>query len=94
MQSISRWKAVREMTCVEIMDTEGIAVNLKVIANAVANLIVKRVAGSFWLAVAMFRKNERKRSVHACKTYLVGGFYCLTAWKKLLMIKEAIESGF
>lgn len=68
--------------------------NFKVIANGFSNLLVKRIAGPFWLAVAMFRKNERKSSVRASKTYLVGGFYCLTDWKKLLMNKEAIESGF
>ena len=45
----------------------------------------------YWIAVAMFHKNERKKSIQTAKTYSIGGFYCLADWKKLLMNKGAIE---
>jgi len=45
----------------------------------------------YWIAVALFRKNGRKESVQTAITYLIGGFYCLTNWKKLLMNKAAID---
>lgn len=45
----------------------------------------------YWLAVAILRKNERQRSIQTVKTYLIGSFYCLADWKKLLMNKEAVE---
>jgi len=45
----------------------------------------------YWLAAAMLRKNERKRSIETAGTYLIGGLYCLAAWKKLLINKEAIK---
>ncbi|MBW8041251.1 MAG: glycosyltransferase family 2 protein [Planctomycetes bacterium] len=45
----------------------------------------------YWLATAMLDKNERKKSIQTAKSYLVGGFYCLTDWKKLLMNKEVLE---
>jgi GT2 family glycosyltransferase len=44
----------------------------------------------YWLSVAMLRKNERKESIQTVKTYLIGGFYCVADWRKLLMNKEAI----
>jgi GT2 family glycosyltransferase len=45
----------------------------------------------YWVAVAMFHKNKRKKSIQTAKTYSIGGFYCLADWKKLLMNKRAIE---
>jgi len=45
----------------------------------------------YWLAMAMVHKSERKKSIETVKTYLIGGFYCLTDWKKMLMNKAAIE---
>lgn len=45
----------------------------------------------YWLGVAIFYKNERKKSIQTTKIYLKGGFYCVVGWKKLLMNKEAIE---
>lgn len=45
----------------------------------------------YWLAVGIFHKNERRESIQTAKAYLIGCFYCLTNWKKLLMNKESIE---
>ena len=45
----------------------------------------------YWLAVAILHKNERKKSIQTAKTYLVGCFYCLVNWKKLLINKEAVK---
>jgi GT2 family glycosyltransferase len=39
----------------------------------------------FWLALAAFRKSDRSRSYLTAKAYLLGGFYCLTNWRRLLM---------
>jgi len=41
----------------------------------------------YWLAVAMLKKNERKKSIQTAKAYSIAGFYCLADWKKLLMNK-------
>lgn len=48
----------------------------------------------YWLVRAILHKNERKESIQTVGTYLIGGFYCLAGWKKLLMNKEAIEGRF
>lgn len=45
----------------------------------------------YWLVRAILYKNERKKSIQTVGTYLIGGFYCLADWKKLLMNKQAIE---
>ncbi len=45
----------------------------------------------YWLVRAILHKNERKKSIQTAGTYLIGGFYCLADWKKLLMNKQAIE---
>jgi len=45
----------------------------------------------YWIAAAMFHRSERGKSIQTAKTYLIGGFYCLTNWKKLLMSREVIE---
>lgn len=45
----------------------------------------------YWLAVAIFHKDERKKSIEMAKTYLIGCFYCLVNWKRLLINKEAFE---
>ncbi len=47
----------------------------------------------YWVTVAMFHKNERKKSIQTAKTYSIGGFYCLADWKKLLMNKEAVRES-
>lgn len=48
----------------------------------------------YWFAMAMLHKNERAKSMETAGTYLIGGLYCLTNWKKLLMNKEAIAGRF
>ena len=48
----------------------------------------------YWLAIAVLRKAQRKKSMEMAGTYLIGGFYCLTNWKKLLINKEAIAGRF
>jgi hypothetical protein len=48
----------------------------------------------YWLATAVLRKTQRKKSMEMAGTYLIGGFYCLTNWKELLMNKEAIAGRF
>jgi GT2 family glycosyltransferase len=45
----------------------------------------------YWLAVAILRKSERKRSIETSRTYLIGGLNCLWGWKRLLMNKKVIE---
>lgn len=45
----------------------------------------------YWCGVALVHKNERKESIQTAKAYLIGCFYCLTNWKKLLINKEVIE---
>jgi len=54
-----------------------------------ASFLILRVP--YWLAVAALRKHKRKLSIQTTKTYLLGSFYCLADWKKLLMNKEAVE---
>lgn len=45
----------------------------------------------YWLLKAAIDKKCRKKSVETAHTYLLGGLYCLTDWKKLLMNKEVVE---
>jgi hypothetical protein len=45
----------------------------------------------YWLAVAALRNQKRKMAIQNAKTYLLGSFYCLANWKKLLMNREAIK---
>jgi GT2 family glycosyltransferase len=45
----------------------------------------------YWFVAAIFDKNGRKKSIQTAKTCLIGGFYCLTDWKKMLMNKEVLE---
>ena len=44
----------------------------------------------YWFAAAIFHKNERNASFQIAKTYLIGGFYCLTDWTKLLMNRKEL----
>lgn len=44
----------------------------------------------YWFSKALLDMNDRKKSLETAKTYLVGAFYCLTNWKKLLMNKDFI----
>jgi len=45
----------------------------------------------YWLATAALRSHKRKMAIQNARTYLLGSFYCLADWKKLLMNREAIE---
>jgi len=45
----------------------------------------------YWLIIALFRKDSRKRSIATAKTYFVGGCYSLASWKSLLMNKQTVE---
>lgn len=45
----------------------------------------------YWLGAALFHKSERKKSIQTASTYLIGCFYCLTDWRKLLMNRRAIN---
>jgi hypothetical protein len=47
-----------------------------------ASFLLLRVP--YWLAMAMLHKNERAKSMETAGTYLIGGLYCLTNWRKLL----------
>ena len=44
-----------------------------------------------WLGIAVIKKSERSKSFEKAGTYLIGGYYCLTNWKKLLMNREVLE---
>jgi len=45
----------------------------------------------YWLARGVFCKDERQKSFETAITYLIGGFYCLTDWTKLLMNAEVVK---
>ena len=47
----------------------------------------------YWLSVALLTRNGGKGSIRNAETYLIGGFYCLVNWKKLLMNSETIGEG-
>ncbi len=43
-----------------------------------------------WLVMGLFSKKEA-RCFERAKVYLIGGFYCLTDWTKLLMNREIVR---
>lgn len=45
----------------------------------------------YWLAVGLFKRKRGGKPIEQAVTYLIGGFYCLTNWKKLLMNREVVE---
>lgn len=45
----------------------------------------------YWLCLAILRKNRRTESIQIAKTYVIGSFYCVVNWEKLLMNREAIK---
>ena len=45
----------------------------------------------YWLAVGLFKRSQANRSIDQAVTYLIGTYYCLTNWKKLLMNREVVE---
>jgi GT2 family glycosyltransferase len=44
----------------------------------------------FWLIKGLPYQRERSESIETVKTYLIGGFYCLTDWKRLLMNRKEV----
>jgi len=55
-----------------------------------ASFLLLRVP--YWLVHAVLYKSERKRSLETAITYLIGGFYCLANWRRLLMNADAVTS--
>lgn len=55
-----------------------------------ASFLLMRVP--YWLIRATFRKGERQKSFETAMTYLIGCFYCLADWKKLLMNRDAVTN--
>ncbi len=45
----------------------------------------------YWIAMAIRDKNERGNSIRTVATYLIGIFYCLVNWRKLLMNRKAVK---
>ncbi len=45
----------------------------------------------YWFALGLMKSNEREKAFFRAKTYLLGAFYCLSAWKNLLMNKKEVE---
>lgn len=45
----------------------------------------------YWLLEAMLGKENKSVAYETAVTYLIGGFYCLFNWKKLLMNCEAVK---
>ena len=48
----------------------------------------------YWLAVGLLKGAKGRKSIEQAVTYLMGAFYCLTDWKKLLMNRDAIKDRF
>ncbi|MCK4787347.1 MAG: glycosyltransferase family 2 protein, partial [Desulfobacteraceae bacterium] len=44
----------------------------------------------YWFAVGLSGRREGGKSIEQAGTYLIGSYYCLTNWKKLLMNREAL----
>ncbi len=45
----------------------------------------------YWFAVGLIKSNEREKAFYCANTYLLGTFYCLSTWKKLLMNKDEVK---
>lgn len=45
----------------------------------------------YWLSVSLLCRDGRINAFETAVTYLIGGFYCLTNWKRLLMNKDVIS---
>jgi len=46
----------------------------------------------YWFAVGLAKKNQRPKAVEQAITYLIGCWYSLTNWKKLLMNRELVAA--
>jgi GT2 family glycosyltransferase len=47
----------------------------------------------YWLAIGLFRGKKGVKAIEQATTYLMGTYYCLTNWKKLLMNIKSIKGG-
>ena len=47
----------------------------------------------YWLAVGLFKRKRGSKSIEQAVTYLIGGWYCLTNWKRLLMNRDVVEGA-
>ena len=45
----------------------------------------------YWLTFGLLKRNEGRKSVSHAVTYLIGSFYSLTNWKKLLMNRDVLD---
>lgn len=45
----------------------------------------------YWLISAARNKDDRSKSLETAATYLIGSYYCLTNWRKLLINREVLE---
>jgi len=45
----------------------------------------------YWLAVGLLERKDGRKSIEQAVTYLIGAYYCVTDWKKLLMNKDALN---
>ena len=48
----------------------------------------------YWLAVALVQGENRKTSLDTAAAYVLGCFYCLTDWTRLLMNRDAFRESF
>ena len=39
----------------------------------------------FWLCSGLVQRKDRRRAICTARTYIIGAWYCLVSWKKLLM---------
>jgi len=47
----------------------------------------------YWLAVGLFKRKRGTKPIEQAVTYLIGGWYCLTNWKRLLMNRDVVEGA-
>ncbi len=46
----------------------------------------------YWLGASVFQRSQRKIAFETAVTYLIGSFYCLVNWKRLLINREKVGS--
>jgi GT2 family glycosyltransferase len=47
----------------------------------------------YWLAIGLFKRKRGTKPIEQAVTYLIGGWYCLTNWKRLLMNRDVVEGA-
>jgi GT2 family glycosyltransferase len=45
----------------------------------------------YWLVASILRREQRGKALETAGTYFLGGIYCITDWKKLLINREALR---